>query len=164
MIGLHFKRHILLNRRYKMTQFTLNTLDLPALHRHAIGFDRIFDELNRTFAASRSDGTYPPYNISKLDDTHYVVEVAVAGFRENELSVELKEGVLTVTGEQVKPENEPQYLHKGISARNFTRTFTLAENMEVRGATVTNGILAIALEHIIPEEKQPKKIAITFNK
>jgi PAS domain S-box-containing protein len=102
--------------------------------------------------------------ISKLDDTHYVVEVAVAGFRENELSVELKEGVLTVTGEQVKPENEPQYLHKGISARNFTRTFTLAENMEVRGATVTNGILAIALEHIIPEEKQPKKIAITFNK
>jgi molecular chaperone IbpA len=147
-----------------MTQFTLNTLDLPALHRHAIGFDRIFDDLNRTFAASRSDGTYPPYNISKLDETHYVVEVAVAGFRENELDVELKEGVLTVTGEQTKPENEPQYLHKGISARNFTRTFTLAENMEVRGATVTNGILAIALEHIIPEEKLARKIAINFTK
>lgn len=147
-----------------MTQFTLNTLDLPALHRHAIGFDRIFDELNRTFAASRSDGTYPPYNISKLDETHYVVEVAVAGFRENELDVELKEGVLIVTGEQTKPENEPQYLHKGISARNFTRTFTLAENMEVRGATVTNGILAIALEHIIPEEKLARKIAINFTK
>jgi HSP20 family molecular chaperone IbpA len=147
-----------------MTQFTLNTLDLPALHRHAIGFDRVFDELNRTFAASRSDGTYPPYNISKLDDTHYVVEVAVAGFRENELDVELKEGVLTVTGEQVKPENEPQYLHKGISARNFTRTFTLAEHMEVRGATVTHGILAIALEHVIPEEKLARKIAISFKK
>jgi molecular chaperone IbpA len=147
-----------------MTQFTLNTLDLPALHRHAIGFDRIFDDLNRTFAASRSDGTYPPYNISKLDETHYVVEVAVAGFRENELSVELREGVLTVTGEQVKPENEPQYLHKGISARNFTRTFTLAEHMEVRGATVTNGILVIALEHIIPEEKLARKIAINFTK
>lgn len=147
-----------------MTQFTLNTLDLPALHRHAIGFDRIFDELNRTFANSRGDGSYPPYNISKLDETHYVVEVAVAGFRENELDVELKEGVLTVKGEQVKPENEPQYLHKGISARNFTRTFTLADNMEVRGATVSNGILAIALEHIIPEEKQPKKIAIDYIK
>ena len=147
-----------------MTQFTLNTLDLPALHRHAIGFDRIFDELNRTFANSRGDGAYPPYNISKLDETHYVVEVAVAGFRENELDVELKEGVLTVTGEQVKPENDPQYLHKGISARNFTRTFTLAENMEVRGATVTNGILAIALEHMIPEEKLPKKIAIIYTK
>ena len=88
----------------------------------------------------------------------------MAGFRENELDVELKEGVLTVTGEQVKPENDPQYLHKGISARNFTRTFTLAENMEVRGATVTNGILAIALEHMIPEEKLPKKIAIIYTK
>ena len=155
-----------------MTQYTtLNALDLnasalnlPALHRHAIGFDRIFDDLNRTLASSHINPAYPPYNISKLDDTHYIVEVAVAGFRENELDVELREGVLTVKGEQVKPENEPQYLHKGISARNFTRTFTLAENMEVRGATVTNGILAIALEHIIPEEKQPKKIAITFNK
>jgi len=147
-----------------MTQFTLNTLDLPALHRHAIGFDRIFDDLNRTFANSRGDGAYPPYNISKLDETHYVVEVAVAGFKENELDIELKEGVLTVTGEQVKPENEPQYLHKGISARNFTRTFTLAENMEVRGATVTNGILAVALEHMIPEEKLPKKIAIIYTK
>lgn len=147
-----------------MTQFTLKTLDLPALHRSTIGFDRMFDELHRTFSNSRADGTYPPYNIAKLDETHYVVEVAVAGFRENELDVELKDGVLTVTGEQEKPENEPQYLHKGISARNFTRTFTLAENMEVRGATVTNGILAIALEHIIPEEKQPKKIAISFQK
>ena len=147
-----------------MTQYTtLNALDLPALQRHAIGFDRIFDELNRTFATTGNFGTYPPYNIIKMDDTHYVVEVAVAGFRENELDVELREGVLTVTGEQVKPENETQYLHKGISARSFTRTFTLAEHMEVRGATVTNGILAIDLEHVIPEEKLARKIAISFN-
>jgi len=149
-----------------MTQYTLSTLDLPALHRHAIGFDRVFNELNRTFTNSRADGNYPPYNIAKIDDTHYVVEVAVAGFLDTELDVELKDHVLTVKGEQTKDAEtqQPEYLHKGISARNFTRTFTLAENMEVRAATVQNGILAIALEHVIPEEKKAKKIAITFNK
>jgi len=152
-----------------MTQLQIHTLDLPnfvnQIHRQTIGFDRIFDELNRNFVNSRGDnGNYPPYNISKLDDTHYVVEVAVAGFKESELDVELKDNVLTVKGEQEKKEVEIEYLHKGISARNFVRTFTLADDVEVRAATVQNGILAIALEHVIPEEKQPKKIAITFKK
>ena len=147
-----------------MTQFKLSTLDLPTLHRHAIGFDRMFDELNRTFANSRQDGNYPPYNISRLDDTHYVIEVAVAGFKETELDVELKDNILTVTGTQEKKETEVEYLHRGISARNFTRTFTLADDVEVRAANVQNGILAVALEHIVPEEKQAKKIAITFTK
>jgi molecular chaperone IbpA len=146
-----------------MTQFTLSTLDLPTLHRHAIGFDRMFDELNRTFANSRTDN-YPPHNVVKLDDTHYVIEVAVAGFAETEIDVELKENVLTVRGEQTKTEKEVEYLHKGISARNFTRTFTLADNMKVCGATVKNGILAVALEQIVPEEQKPKKIQITFAK
>lgn len=146
-----------------MTQFTLSTLDLPALHRHAIGFDRMFNELNRTFANSRADN-YPPHNVVKLDETHYVIEVAVAGFSETEIDVELKENVLTVKGEQTKTDKEIEYLHKGISARNFTRTFTLADNMEVRGATVKNGILAVALEQIVPEEQKPKKIQITFAK
>jgi molecular chaperone IbpA len=155
-----------MKRRKQMTQFTLSTLDLPTLHRHAIGFDRIFDELNRTFANSRTDSNYPPYNIAKLDDTHYVVEVAVAGFKDSELDVELKDGVLTVKGEQAKAEDKTnvEYLHRGISARSFTRTFTLADNVEVKAATVQDGILAIALEHIVPEEKKPKKIAITFKK
>jgi len=153
-----------------MTQFTLSAIDLPTLHRNAlnraIGFDRIFNELERNFSNSRADNSYPPYNISKLDDTHYVVEVAVAGFKETELDVELKEGMLTIRGEQVKsePETEVDYLHKGISNRNFTRQFNLADTIEVRGATVQNGILAIALEQIIPEEKKPKKIEITFAK
>jgi molecular chaperone IbpA len=149
-----------------MTQFTLHALDLPSLHRHAIGFDRMFDELNRTFANSRGDGNYPPHNVIQIDDTHYVVEVAVAGFAKDEIDVELKENVLTVRGEQAKEEDaaEIKYLHKGISARNFTRTFNLAENVQVRAATVNNGILAVALELIVPEEKKAKKIAITFNK
>ena len=135
-----------------MTNFTLHALDLPSLHRHAIGFDRMFEELNRTFANSRSDGNYPPYNIARLDDTHYVIEVAVAGFSESEIDVELKEKVLTVRGEQSK-KDDVEYLHKGIGSRNFTRTFTLAENVQVKGATVNSGILAIALEHVVPEEK-----------
>jgi molecular chaperone IbpA len=148
-----------------MTQFTLSTLDLPSLHRHAIGFDRMFNELNRTFANSKSDN-YPPYNIAKIDETHYIVEVAVAGFKESELDVEFKDGTLTIKGEQVKEEKTEgtEYLHKGISTRSFVRSFTLADNVEIRGANVTNGVLAIALEHVVPEEKKAKKIAITFNK
>jgi molecular chaperone IbpA len=148
-----------------MTQYTLHTIDLPSLHRHAIGFDRMFEELSRTFGNSRSDN-YPPHNVVQLDDTHFVVEVAVAGFKETEIDVELKDSVLTVRGEKVKDENavQPQYLHKGISARNFTRNFPLAENVEVRGASVENGILAVALELIVPEEQKAKKIPIAFNK
>jgi molecular chaperone IbpA len=151
-----------------MTNFTLHTIDLPAfanqIHRQAIGFDSIFEELNRTFANTKTEGNYPPHNIVKLDDTHYVIEVAVAGFAEDEIDVELKENVLTVKGEQNKDQEEIEYLHKGISARNFVRTFPLAEHIEVRGATVKNGILAVALEQVIPEEDKPKKIQITFAK
>jgi molecular chaperone IbpA len=150
-----------------MTQLQIHTLDLPTfvnqIHRQAIGFDSLFEQLNRNFANSKTDN-YPPHNVVKLDDTHYVIEVAVAGFAEDEIDVELKENVLTVRGEQVKQDNEVEYLHKGISARNFTRTFPLAEHIEVRGATVKNGILAIALEQVVPEENKPKKIAITFAK
>ena len=145
-----------------MTQFTLHALDIPSLHRHAVGFDRMFEGLNRTFAAAKDN--YPPHNIVRLDDTHFVIEVAVAGFAEDEIDVELKENVLTVKGDQAKKEVEVEYLHKGISARNFVRTFPLAEHIEVRGATVQNGILAVALEQILPEEQKAKKIQITFAK
>lgn len=148
-----------------MTQFEIRTLDLPALHRHAVGFERMFDELNRTFATHRQDN-YPPHNVIELDETHFVIEVAVAGFKEEELDVEFKDQKITIRGEQIRDETAPEvkYQHKGISTRNFERTFPLAEHLEVRGATVKNGILAIALELVIPDEKQPKKIPISFAK
>jgi len=150
-----------------MTNLQIHTLDLPSfvnqVHRQTIGFDRMFDDLNRQFANSRQDN-YPPHNVVKLDDTHYVIEVAVAGFAQDEVNVELKENVLTVTGQQEKTDKEIEYLHKGISARNFVRTFPLAEHIEVRGATVRNGILAIALEQVVPEEQKAKKVQITFAK
>lgn len=142
----------------------ITTFDLPTLHRHAIGFDRLFNELNRTFANSKSDGNYPPHNVIQLSDSTYQIELAVAGFAEDEIDVELKENLLTVRGVQDKDEDQPIYLHKGIATRNFTRTFPLGEHVEVRGATVKNGILVIDLELEVPEEKQPKKIAITFAK
>ncbi len=151
-----------------MTQLEIRTLDLPSfvnqIHRQAIGFDSLFEQLNRTFVNSKTDGNYPPHNVVKLDDTHYVIELAVAGFAESEIDVEIKDNVLTVKGEKEKKEDEVEYLHKGISARNFVRTFPLAEHIEVRGATVKNGILAIALEQIVPDEAKPKKIQITFAK
>lgn len=151
-----------------MTQLEIRTLDLPSfvnqIHRQAIGFDSLFEQLNRSFVNSKTDGNYPPHNVVKLDDTHYVIELAVAGFAESEIDVELKDNVLTVKGEKQNKEDAVEYLHKGISTRNFVRTFPLAEHIEVRGATVKNGILAIALEQIVPDEAKPKKIQITFAK
>jgi len=147
-----------------MTNFTLHTIDIPSLHRHAIGFDTLFEQLNRTFANSKSDSNYPPHNVVKIDDSHYVIELAVAGFAEDEINVELKDNILTVQGDQTRAEAGIEYLYKGIGSRNFARTFPLAEHIEVRGATVRNGILSIALEQIVPEEDRPKKIAITFAK
>jgi molecular chaperone IbpA len=155
----------LLNRKENiMTQFELRTIDLPTFARHTIGFDRLFNEMGRTFANSRNDN-YPPYNIAQLDDTHYVIEVAVAGFEEDELDIELKDQVLLVKGSKVKKDTpEITYAHKGISTRNFERVFTLNPDVQVRAATVKNGILAVALELVIPEEQKAKKIAITYTK
>jgi molecular chaperone IbpA len=150
-----------------MTQLQIHTLDLPSfvnqIHRHTVGFDSLFNELNRSFAHSKSDN-YPPHNVIRLDDQHHVIEIAVAGFAENEIDVELKDSVLTVRGEQVRKDDEVEYLHKGLSTRNFERTFRLADNTKVCGATVKNGILTIALEHIVPEEQKAKKVQITFAK
>tara|TARA_R110000803_G_scaffold134904_1_gene201894 strand:+ start:884 stop:1330 length:447 start_codon:yes stop_codon:yes gene_type:complete len=148
-----------------MTNYRLSTLDLPTLNRHAIGFDRIFNELNRAFDAGTRSDNYPPYNVIKTGETTYSVELAVAGFQDTELDVELTENILTVIGKRVRAEEDTaEYIHRGIGQRDFVRTFTLADNMEVRGALVRNGILSVQLEQIIPEEQKAKKIAITFEK
>jgi molecular chaperone IbpA len=141
----------------------ITTFDLPTLTRHAVGFDRLFTTLNRNFANSKVNDNYPPHNIVQIDETHYAIQLAVAGFAEDELEIEYKDNVLTVNGNQ-KQKDELTYHYRGISARAFTRSFPLADHMEVRGATVVNGILAISIEHMIPEEEKAKKIAITFTK
>jgi molecular chaperone IbpA len=147
-----------------MKQVYINTLDIPSIQRFAVGFDRMFDELSRT-AGTLNASNYPPYNIIKESETIWKIEVAVAGFDESELDVEIVNNELVVTG-AVNKENkaEQQYLHQGIAGRDFERTFALADNVEVKGASVKNGILTVTLEHIIPESAKPKKIAITFQK
>jgi molecular chaperone IbpA len=147
-----------------MKQVYINSLDIPSIQRFAVGFDRMFDELSRT-AGTLNASNYPPYNIIKETETIWKIEVAVAGFDESELDVEIVNNELVVSG-AVNKENkaEQQYLHQGIAGRDFERTFALADNVEVKGASVKNGILTVTLEHIVPESAKPKKIAITFQK
>lgn len=144
---------------------TTYLLDIPALHRRFIGYDQLFEELNRTFTTAAKQDNYPPHNVIRTGDNLFRIEVAVAGFAEEELDVALEGRMLTVRGERARDEDgQTEYLHRGISGRNFERTWPLGDNMEVRGATVKNGILIVSLEHIVPETDKPKKIAITFAK
>lgn len=142
---------------------TLTKFDLTPFNRATVGFDRLFDVLDRQFANSNST-TYPPYNIIKETEDSYKIEIAVAGFREDGLDITVKDNILTVTGDQSPRDDAVTYLHKGISARHFTRTFTLSDHVEVKNASVQNGLLVIDLERIVPEEDKPKKIPITFQK
>jgi molecular chaperone IbpA len=105
---------------------------------------------------------YPPYNIVKIEDHKYELQIAIAGFKINELDIELKDGVLQIEGKR-EVEETKNYLHKGISARAFRRAFTLADTIVVKGADLADGILTINLENIIPEEKKPRKIFIGHN-
>ena len=143
---------------------TLRSLDIPSIHKFAVGFDSMFDELLRS-TNQQSQGNYPPYNVVKHSEDTFSIEVAVAGFKEGDIDVEIEKNQLTVKGEQVIDVDTPvEYLYRGISARSFTRTWTLADHVEVVGAEVRDGILTVSLERQIPEEQKPKKIAIAFNK
>lgn len=144
-------------------ELTLRALDIPTIHKFGIGFDQMFDELMRT--TSRQSTNYPPHNVLKIDDNNFVVQLAVAGFDEGEIDIQVEGQMLSITGQSSKDNKYgAEYLIQGISMRNFERTFTLAEHVEVKHAEITNGILSIELERIIPIEKLPKKIDIKFNK
>jgi molecular chaperone IbpA len=145
-------------------QLTLRSLDIPSIHKFGIGFDSVFDELLRN-TTQQAATNYPPYNVVKHSEDKFSIELAVAGFKEGDIDVQLERNQLTIKGEQANDLNaEVEYLHRGISARNFLRTFTLADHVEVTGAIVSDGILTVKLERIIPEEQKPKKIAITYTK
>lgn len=148
-------------------ELTLRTLDIPSIHKFGIGFDNMLEELLRV-NQQQANTNYPPYNIVKQDEDHFAIEIAVAGFREGDINITVEKNILTIKGEQVQDLDEDvkevEYVHRGISARNFVRTFTLADHVEVVGATVENGILRIDLERKVPEEQKPKTVAITYNK
>lgn len=121
-----------------------------------IGFDRMIDRMREQTPGQTN---YPPYNIVKTDENFYQLEIAIAGFNQEDLEIELKEGILTVEGRKER-DDEKDYIHKGISARAFRRTFTLSDTIVVNGADLVDGILTIELENVIPEEKKPRKIEI----
>ena len=132
---------------------------LPKQFNTTIGFDEILKRVAATAENFPKMPTYPPYNIKKIGENKYVIEIAVAGFGQQDLEIELKEGVLSVKG-SVEAKDAADYLFKGISDRAFTRQFTLADTVEVKNADLINGMLKIFLERFIPEEKKPKKINI----
>jgi len=140
----------------------LTTLDLPNFHRATIGFDRMFDELERTFANSQSNG-YPPYNIAQINEDEYMISLAVAGFGMDNLEITKDGNILRVEGTSPKGDETVNYLHKGIGGRNFRREFTLADHVEVQNAGLELGMLNIHLKREVPEELQPKKIKINSN-
>ena len=132
------------------------------LYPSTLGFEtmlRDIESIMQNSVETVSD-KFPPHNIIKVNDTHYMVELAIAGFDEKEIDITVKDGLMTVKGEKQQADNEVNYLHKGIGTRSFSKTIRLADTIEVQGAAFKNGILSIGLENIIPESKKPKKIEI----
>ena len=128
---------------------------LAQISRALVGFDRYFNVPNPTTS------NYPPHNIVKYSDDTYAIEVAVAGFTKEEISVSVDQDQLTIRGVMDRPnKGEVEYLHRGLAARDFEQTFTLAEYMEVKGAKVDNGMLQIDLQRIVPEALQPRRIEV----
>jgi molecular chaperone IbpA len=136
------------------------TLDFPHLTRSAVGFDRLFNEIERSFANGQS-ANYPPYNLVELTEDEWMISIAVAGFGMDNLDITLDKNLLTVDGIAPKSSDDVKYLHKGIGGRSFRRSFTLADHVEVENATLELGVLNIHLKRNVPESLQPKRIAIT---
>ena len=136
----------------------MRPFDLTPLYRSTVGFDRLFSMLDGYSATPN----YPPYNIERTGENEYRISIAVAGFAENDLSIEVKEDTLTIKGEKQSSEQEKngEVLYQGIAARTFERVFQLAEHVEVKGAALENGLLHVDLVRAIPEAKKPRQISI----
>ena len=151
------KINMLLNGGYDM----MHTFDLTPLYRTSIGFDRLaqmLDTINVDVPAG-----YPPYNIEKLEDNKYGISMAVSGFDESDLNIDVKENILSVKGD-ISKNDEKEYLHKGIATRSFERSFRLADYVEVESASLSNGLLNIILVRELPEAMKPRKIEISTSK
>ena len=127
----------------------------------SVGFDELFDHFNNTLEYTvKQQTSYPPYNINKIDDLNFQVEMALAGFSKKDIEVKYADNQLTIKSVDSDDKVEKETLHRGISKRKFSRTFTLAEDMKVNGAELKDGMLLIELEKIVPEEKKPQTIDI----
>lgn len=148
------------------SQISLRSIDIPQLYRFGVGFDRTIDRIEELLrSTSNQSSGYPPYNIVKHSDDIYSIEIAVAGFKQGDISIEVKENVLTIQGKKIISLDETEakeYVHHGISSRDFVRNFPLGEHVEVTSAYQENGILTVCLERQLPEEKKPKTIPIEY--
>jgi molecular chaperone IbpA len=135
----------------------MTTLRFTHLYPSVVGFDRLLDTFDTMLTEKPT--TFPPHNIVKVDDNNYLVELAVAGFNESEITIEVLKNTLTIKGEK-NLDDTRNYLHRGIGTRSFKKTVTLADTVQVDGASLDNGVLTVKLVNIVPVEKQPVKIAI----
>ena len=123
----------------------------------SIGFDRLFQQLQAQSVVNQQN--YPPYNIVKVDDENFVIELAIAGFDKKEVNVELEKNVLKIEGKS--KDDDKDFIHKGLASRSFERQFTLADDVEVSGGKLENGVLKVEIKRVIPEEDKPVKIKIS---
>ena len=137
----------------------MRTVDFSPLYRSVVGFDRLAALLDQA-AAQDSAAGYPPYNIERTDENAYRIEIAVAGFRPEELTIEVKENLLTVTGRKAANDDARKFLHRGLAERNFERRFQLADYVIVTDASLADGLLSVSLKRELPEALKPRTIAI----
>ena len=139
----------------------MRTLDFAPLYRATVGFDQIADLMDRVLTNEGTQNSYPPYNIEKTDDDAYRISIAVAGFSEADLGVEVRENALIVTAKKAEEEGSRKYLHRGIATRAFERRFHLADHVRVTGASHADGMLHIELAREVPEALKPRRIEIS---
>jgi len=137
----------------------MRTTDYSPLYRSVVGFDRLATLLDAAATSDTAPG-YPPYNIERTDENAYRIEIAVAGFRPEELTIEVKENLLTVQGRKAANDDKRKFLHRGLAERNFERRFQLADYVMVTEAALADGLLSIALKRELPEQLKPRQIAI----
>ena len=138
----------------------MNRIDLTPLYRSTVGYDRLGSLLDAAFQTEKTSSGYPPYNIEVVEENNYAITIAVAGFKESELDIQVENGVLTVQGKKQVDGQAKTFLHQGIANRSFERKFNLADHIEVVGAGLQDGLLTINLLKEIPEAMKPKSIAI----
>jgi molecular chaperone IbpA len=144
-----------------MENMKMRQYDFAPFYKTTIGFDRLASLLDDMNGRKQNVPNYPPYNIERVDENNYRLTMAVAGFSDKDLFMEVDDNVLTVRGEKVQVKEDAEYLHQGIAARNFERQFSLEDYVEVEGASLENGLLFIHLYRELPEAKKPKKIIIS---
>jgi molecular chaperone IbpA len=143
-----------------MTNHQLVRFDTNSLNRALLGFDSLFNDFENRFA-NQINQNYPPYNVIKHDEDTYEIEVAVTGFDKNDITVEIDQNQLIVKGQKKEVEmNEPTFLHRGLASRDFTRSWTLAEHMEVKEGKIKNGVLTIELKRVVPEALKPRVLKL----